>query len=85
MSPDGRSAEEMLGLVAPALAEEFRLLPGQLRGEVLAMVPYNAARVEQGMLREFGVAVDPAKRVDLWKNVLRETARIVLERCVPAN
>ena len=28
------------------------------------MVPYNAARVEQGMLREFGVAVWAAHSLD---------------------
>jgi hypothetical protein len=74
----------MLSFVVSTLDDEFPLLPADLRSGVLVMVPYNAAVVEEG-IRQQGMVIDPAKRVALWTDVLRETAKIILVRHSPLN
>lgn len=74
----------MLSFVVPVLDDEFPLLPADLRDGVLTMVPYNAAVVEEGM-RQHGMGLDPAKRVELWTDVMRETAKQILGRLAPQN
>lgn len=74
----------MLSFVVPVLDEEFPLLPADLRDGVLTMVPYNAAVVEETMRRQ-GMVVDPAKRIALWTEVMRETAKTILARLAPNN
>lgn len=74
----------MLSFVEPVFNKEFPLLPADLRDGVLTMVPYNAAVVEERM-KQAGMAVDPAKRVALWTDVMRETAKTILARLAPNN
>lgn len=75
----------MLSFVVPVLDDEFPLLPADLRDGVLSVIPYNAALVEQGIVREYGVAIDPGKRIELWTEIMRETARGILARHAPNN
>jgi hypothetical protein len=74
----------MLRRIEPMLDEEFPLLPGSMRGDILADLPFRAGEAEACFVHAKHL-LTPETRVTLWSVAMRTLVKEIMARVVEVN